>query len=124
MRNYTVLDNAKEKNLRLIRNRRLQIRRRFIGIILFCVSVMITACIFSVKASAVSDDVETYYKYYTSIEIGWGDTLSSIEHKYNNTSICSQDDYIDEVMFINGLMDDSIKFGNYLIVPYYSTEYK
>lgn len=64
------------------------------------------------------------YKYYTSISIEQGDTLSSIAKAYISTEYSSIDEYISEVKFINHIDGDNIIAGNHIIVPYYSEEIK
>ena len=41
------------------------------------------------------------------------------ENKYQNMK-----DYISEIMMINGMYDDEILPGSYLVVPYYSVDFK
>ncbi len=67
---------------------------------------------------------EPVYKYYTSIRIKSGDTLTSIARQYYTLDFSSLADYIREVRFINHLDSDRIVAGKRLIVPYYSTELK
>ena len=64
------------------------------------------------------------YKYYKSIQVENGDTLWSIaqnnmDEHYSNTS-----EYVAEVKQMNSLRSDQIFAGNYLIIPYYSAEFK
>lgn len=64
------------------------------------------------------------YKYYTSIEIAYGDSLWSIADKYAGEEYDSAEDYVHEVMKINHLQEEVLIAGQYLVVPYYSTEFK
>ena len=69
-------------------------------------------------------------KYYTSITVQHGDTLSSIADRYLSDKNISQeyksaDSYINEVCAINHLDEDDMIFaGENIIVPYYSYEFK
>lgn len=62
-------------------------------------------------------------KYFKSVQIEKGDTLWSIakenmdtEH-YKNIS-----EYVKEIKKINALVSDRVTAGNYIIIPYYSTD--
>lgn len=68
------------------------------------------------------DDVS--YKYYTSILIKSGDTLWTLAEEYgDDIHYKSNAAYIEEVKQINHLAGDQINAGEYLIVPYYSSEF-
>ena len=64
------------------------------------------------------------YKYYTSYEIQPGDTLTSIAQEHTVNSNVSVNEYIAEVKKNNNLTTDKITSGNYLVISYYSNEYK
>ncbi len=74
-------------------------------------------------SSAKSDDSEVLYKYYKSIEIESGDSLWSIAKEYKSDDMSVQE-YIDELMKLNNLTDETIHSGRNLIVMYYDTEFK
>ena len=75
------------------------------------------------KAKDTNSDVPTY-KYFTSIQVKTGDSLYSIANEYIDQSMQSMDSYMNEVIHMNSLDSDTIHAGQYLIVPYYSTEFK
>ena len=76
------------------------------------------------RAEARESDT-IYYKYYTNIEIQPGDTLWDLAAEYMDDQYESRAAYVAEVRQINGIGDsDSIVSGEYLVMPYYSTEYK
>lgn len=56
---------------------------------------------------------------YKSILLKPGDTLWEIALEYKGAGHNSVQDYINEVMEINGLTSDRIHAGRYLMVPYY-----
>ncbi len=59
-------------------------------------------------------------KYYTSIEIGKGDTVNSIASRYISAEYSSKKEYISEIVELNHLTDiNDIHAGDHLIVPYY-----
>lgn len=82
-------------------------------------TLSITLCSLSTKASA--DSSMTTYKYYTSIQISAGDSLWSIAKTNYNPNIETITEYMNEVKKINGLTDDSLIHGHYLIIPYHSS---
>ncbi len=55
---------------------------------------------------------------YESVLVNEGDSLWSIAKEYNTRDI-STNDFIDEIKEVNGLSGDSIKDGNYILVPLY-----
>ncbi len=75
-----------------------------------------------ILSHAEDNDAIHYYKYYTSITVMPGDTLSSIASDYdlNYPDTLS---HVDEIRYCNHLADDEIYAGSSLIVPYYSTEF-
>ena len=77
------------------------------------------------EAEAKEPEV-TYYKYYANVEIQPGDTIWELADDYmDEQHYESREAYIREVQELNSLADtDSIVSGQYLILPYYSTEYK
>ena len=58
-------------------------------------------------------------KYYTSVEVSYGDSLWSIAEEYLDADHQSVYDYIDEIKAINGLDSYQIQAGEYLMVSYY-----
>lgn len=74
-------------------------------------------------AKAESDQHETLYKYYKSIELEYGDSLWSIAEEYKLEGTSTQD-YIDEIKEINNLTSDTIHKDQYLVIVYYDTEFK
>lgn len=77
-------------------------------------------------ANAKDNDVKMY-KYYKSYMVEKNDTLFSIAYDMND-ELCSDKqikECVEEMMSINSLdHKGTICYGNYIIVPYYSTEYR
>lgn len=101
-------------------------RKRLAAILIF------TFCLITVLAIAfgsflsrakAKESYNTYYKYYTNIEIQPGDTLWNLADSYME-NYESKTIYINEVNELNSLKDGKIVSGQSLIMPYYSTEYK
>ena len=92
-----------------------------IGIVLILLFTVSHAMISKAAANET-----TYFKYYTSIVVYPGHTLTQIAAKYmDSMHYDSTAEYVDEVKYMNHIDDaDKIHAGDYLIVPYYSTEFK
>ena len=75
-------------------------------------------------ASAAGNRPEPRYKYYTSIQIAYGDSLWSIAEEYRTAEYADIYSYIEEVMEINHLSSDRLQAGDKLCIPYYSSEFK
>lgn len=116
---------AEERRIRNNRIRRTrQLRRR---IFIACVTLFLSLGIglgCSFFSSAQDEDHAVSYKYFTSVMVQHGDTLSSIAADYMDEHYDSIDSYITEVRMTNHILDDEICAGEYLIVPYYSTEFR
>ena len=89
---------------------------------LIIIAVSITAG--SISSKAQDQDSETYYKYYTSIEIQSGDTLWSLAGTHADDRFMSRQEFINEVTRTNHLLSSDIQQGDHLIIPYYSVEFK
>lgn len=79
---------------------------------------------FRIWSQAQAKDEVQLYKYYTSIEVEYGDTMWDIASRYCSRPYNDYNAYINEVMRINRMLEPEIKAGNTLIVPYYSSELK
>lgn len=119
----TTLSERRIRNNRIRRRR--ELRRHFLIFILTLIlSVGISVTFFSLRTKAQSSDEEIQYKYYKSIVIETGDTLWNLAEEYGILEYYgSHQEYIDEVMQMNGLSDDKITAGQYIIIPYYSSEF-
>lgn len=119
----TTLSERRIRNNRIRRRR--ELRRHFLIFILTLIlSVGISVTFFSFRTKAQSNDEEIQYKYYKSIVVESGDTLWNLAEEYGVLEhYGSHQEYIDEVMRMNGLSDDQITAGQYIIIPYYSSEF-
>lgn len=110
-----------ESERRIRRNRirrQRQLRRRMAlaaaGFLTLCVLV----CGVTARAQGSSSAGEK--KYFTSILIMPGDTLSSIAAAHADGHYDSAADYIREICETNHIQDENaIDAGDYLIIPYY-----
>lgn len=117
-------------NERRIRNNKIRRQRQLRRNIMITIITAVLIVIFSIGgfttySKAQDKESVVLYKYYTNIEVKYGETLWDIaetyfcEDKYKN-----YEHYITEVMQINGLYNEEVSAGSYLIVPYYSSEFK
>ena len=111
------------RNNRIRRQRELR-RHAFMGIFAIVLAFSFSLMFFSFGTKAQSNDEEILYKYYKSIVIEEGDTLwgyaeiYGIESHYN-----SYQEYINEVVRMNGLSDENVTAGQHIILPFYSSEF-
>lgn len=107
-----------------IRRRRQLKRRCLIGTFTLLLILVISVSYSALRSQARAEDDGERYKYYTSIEIGYGETLWEIAETYAGPEYTSYESYIYEVMEINHLKEEKITAGEYLVVPYFSGEWK
>lgn len=89
--------------------------------IIFC-GVLLGSTIMASGRSKASDD-HAAFKYYTSVQIEKGDSLWSIAVNHMTPEYDNVQDYIEEVKELNQLDEDNIHSGQYLTIPYYSSEF-
>lgn len=94
----------------------------FVTATLFIIAAILIFSSISGFASTKASDNTSAYKYYTSIAVEKGDTLWSIASKYMTGEYSDVDDYINEVKYLNHLDSNGIYAGEYLTIPYYSSE--
>ena len=91
-------------------------------------TIVVLLCVLigsSIAASGQSKAAQnTSYKYYTSVEIEKGDTIWNIAEEYMTPEYGSIQGYVEEIKSVNNLGDDDIHSGQYLMIPYFSSERK
>ncbi|MCM1125072.1 MAG: LysM peptidoglycan-binding domain-containing protein [Lachnospiraceae bacterium] len=119
----TSLSERRIRNNRIRRRR--ELRRHFYTLLLTLIlSAGISVTFFSFRTKAQNPAQDIQYKYYKSISVETGDTLWSLAEEYSCPEYYeSYQEYIDEVIRMNGLPDDRITAGQYLIIPYYDSEF-
>ena len=90
-------------------------------------SLLLTVCIIgsmailfsniSLNAKASSDPAVC--KYYKSVMVQNGDTLWKLAGEYSMPERESKEQFVNEVMKINHMSEDTLYSGAYIIVPYY-----
>lgn len=74
--------------------------------------------------AAQEKDIPVRYKYFTSIPVKEGDTLWSLASVYTEGDKESRIDFMREVIRMNHMLDDRLQAGDWLIIPYYSEEFR
>ena len=106
------------QNARKIKER----RRRMMLIASLAITLFIIGT-FAIKGKAVNEG-EQKFKYYTSVSVGYGDSLWSLADQYMDRDHYDHFSYIAEIKSINHISDaNDIKEGSTLILPYYSNEF-
>ena len=120
-----------ESEIRIRRNkaRRQKIYRAQVAILSFAVAVVVFTFVFlasSLLSNAQSDGAEFEYKYYKTVTVHAQDTLWDIaSESFSSEHYKDMNSYIGEICSINSISDqNSLKAGESLVVPYYSTEFK
>lgn len=116
---------------RRIRNNKLRRRRQVKRQLLTLFTTVVLITCFSVfgfgmnaKAQSTADAEDIRYKYYKSVMVQSGDTIWNYAEEYADEAYYdSYENYINEVVQINALCDEKITSGQYLILPYYSSEF-
>ena len=84
------------------------------------VAIIIAAVLYVSITHMDASEADASTKYYTCISVESGDSLWDIAQKYMTDEYTSTQDYIDEVVSINNLNNDSsIVAGTNLVIPYY-----
>ncbi len=118
------INDRHDKNLQWKRRRQRQVRCYLLSMVL--AAVLMAGCVFSLRVliTKAQEEEEVSFKYYTSIQVSYGESLWSIARTYQDDHYDCTQDYVDEVIHINHLKDgEDITAGQYLIIPYYSSEY-
>ena len=100
------------------RGRLTKVNNNIIMLTIAAVLVLSITMIGSVRLVKADESVQ-YDKTFQTIEIEPGDTLSAIAHEYARSAADYQD-YMEEVIEINGLKDGQIHAGCYLMIPVYT----
>lgn len=92
----------------------------------FCLIVICTVSYHSLQTSANTGEDKISFKYYTNVSVKYGETVWDIADEYiDYNKYEDKNEYIAEVQNINHLDEEcTVKAGQYLVVPYYSEEFK
>ena len=120
---YSYSDSAiRRRSAMRARKRAMRVKQFAALIVLAALLAILVPSITSYAGGSSAEPSVPTYKYYDSICIMYGDTLTSIAGKYCSKEFKSREAYIDEVKAINHMTDDKLVTGDYIVVPYYSAE--
>ena len=113
---------------RILKNRirrQRELKKNFlICVMTICLIITCTISMNGFRSNAKDESTAVSYKYYKSISVANNDTLWSIAEQYmDDQHYDCINDYIEEVKSMNDLIDDVIHYGEYLIIPYYDSEF-
>ncbi len=98
-----------------------KVRRDKFNLVMIGTIILVTVIVIcsTLLASASEETTENSDKYYLSVEIEQDDTLWDIAKRYNTDDTVSTKEYVNEIMYVNGLETDTIYAGQYIIVKCY-----
>lgn len=118
----TAASERRIRNNRIRRERQLR-KNVLLGTLTLCLVCALTITLGGFLSSAKSNDEAVYYKYYKSVQIEGNDTLWSLAEANMGDRYESTEAYVAEVKHMNAISDDTIIAGEYIVLPYYSTEF-
>lgn len=124
-RAYSMTDRELRAYKRLRRRRRQILNRLLVAALSLCIISGGALSYRALHSSADTGAEETRFKYYTNVSVAYGETLWKLAEEYMDEEMYQDKNaYISEVVSINHLENsDSLKEGQCLIVPYYSTDF-
>jgi LysM repeat protein len=106
---------SKEKRVRQLQ------KRVTLGIVTVVLAIAFFILYGSLYVNAEGKEGARSQKFYTSIEVQYGETLWSLAEQYiDYAKYADIAAYIKEVKKINHLRGDELKAGCYIVVPYYA----
>ncbi len=93
----------------------------FLIFLTVCLTLTLSLSVSSFLSNAKTERQKTMTKCYKSILIESGDTLWAIAAEYKAPDTRTID-FVEELKIMNGLPNDCITAGNFLIIPYYIEE--
>lgn len=129
--NFDRLHVLREKKVRACARRRREVvarqkRTLVIALVTFILGLFLALSTGKMSAQATGADQANNigYRYYEEIRIENGDTLWSIAEAYTDGSVSAITECMEDIRSINNLGEyETIKSGDYVIVPYYSDAY-
>lgn len=120
---YTKRSERRIRNNRLRRKK--ELRRNISLFIMTMVLIIVSSSVlFSFKTKAQEKNEVIFYKYYKSITVSDGETLWGYAVQYADPShYCDYQEYIDEVLCMNGMFDEQITVGQHILLPYFSEKF-
>ncbi len=109
-------------NIRIKREEKRELSNVKILLAASIITFFVLIALFLVPARKVNASVSNADAKYriTSIVIEKGDTLWDLAKEYYTSDFSSIKEYIKEIKRLNGLKNDNITAGNYLLIPHYT----
>ncbi|MCI5585342.1 MAG: LysM peptidoglycan-binding domain-containing protein [Lachnospiraceae bacterium] len=123
MKNSKRLQNTLSSRQQQLKRRALLKRSFALSLFSALLVLVLSFGCFGMWSQAQNKQNTSLYKYYTNVEVQYGDSLWDIASRYCDSSYEDYDTYIREVMLINRMLEPNITAGSYLIVPYHSAEF-
>lgn len=123
MKNSKRLQNTLSSRQQQLKRRALLKRSFALSLFSALLVLVLSFGCFGMWSQAQNKQNTSLYKYYTNVEVQYGDSLWDIASRYCDSSYEDYDTYIREVMLINRMLEPDITAGSYLIVPYHSAEF-
>lgn len=117
----------REARSRQLRIRRMRYIRRCVLLSLLLVFLCVAGVVYSkivVGATSKQKSTDGLYKYYAEVRVHRDDTLWSIANDYFSEGYSSLEEFMQEIREINSISFNKIYYGQLLIVPYYSEEFR
>ena len=123
---YSPITEREYRNYKRKVRRQREIRNKIIytGLTLGIVLVAVLS-LHSITSQAQDENVEVTYKYFTNMEVEQGDSLWNIaQENIDYNFYDSIQEYVDEVIDMNNLSDETIVAGQSIVIPYFSNTYR
>lgn len=105
---------------RYSRNRRKALLQKVKLIAILLLSIVFLFGILEIFSTNVLG-TKDYTKSYVSLRVDYGDTLWEIASQYYDEDILSLQEYIDEIVRANDIVDGEIEAGSRITIPMYTT---
>jgi hypothetical protein len=125
-RRVTEMSDREYNSFKRKRAASLRMKNNTIKLVILIVSVLIlTVSIKAITAMASNSDQRAMQKYYRTVSIDFDDTLRSIaEENFDAEHYMSVNDYLNEIMDINHISENSAISGGMIIyIPYYGEKH-
>ena len=123
---YSPITEREYRNYKRKVRRQREIRNKIIYTVLTRGIVLVAVLsLHSITSQAQDENVEVTYKYFTNMEVEQGDSLWNIaQENIDYNFYDSIQEYVDEVIDMNNLSDETIVAGQSIVIPYFSNTYR
>ncbi len=123
---YSPITEREYRNYKRKVRRQREIRNKIIYTVLTLGIVLVAVLsLHSITSQAQDENVEVTYKYFTNMEVEQGDSLWNIaQENIDYNFYDSIQEYVDEVIDMNNLSDETIVAGQSIVIPYFSNTYR